>query len=154
MRTPSTSDAASIWQLVRQSGVLDENSLYAYLLLTTHFAETCVVAVERGELLGFVTGYVPPIRPDALFVWQVAVAQEARGRGLGKKMLRHLVERVGRPFLEATVTPSNSASQRLFASLASEFGAALKESSGFSSADFGGQGHEEERLIRIGPFGE
>ena len=62
---------------------LDVNSTYAYLLMATDFAETSIVVVGvDGAVCGFITGYRPPRRPDTLFVWQVAVAPDAQGRGL------------------------------------------------------------------------
>ena len=83
LRSPTVEDAAAIWRLVRDSGVLDLNSPYSYLILCKHFAETCIVAEEAGVIVGFVTAYRPPITPDVIFVWQIGVAQSVRGRGVG-----------------------------------------------------------------------
>lgn len=161
LRQPETADAAGIWRLVRESKVLDPNSCYAYLLLTTHFAESCVVADCDGHLAGFITAYFPPAKPGVLFVWQIAVAEEFRGQKLARQMLNHLLSRnFDRPpeYLETTITPSNIPSRRLFSSLASELGVDISESIGFVSAEFlfaanEASEHEDECLIRIGPLG-
>jgi len=154
-------DAAGIWQLVRECGVLDKNSCYAYLLICRDFAATSRVATSAENLLGFVAGYIPPERRDVLFVWQIGTAAAARGRGLGKALLRAALQapacrRVR--YLEATITPSNAASARLFRSIAHELQADLKVLPGFSSADFetgeNATSHEPEELIRIGPLKE
>ena len=42
-KTPGKRDAAGIWELVRESPPLDLNSFYSYLLLCTHYRDTCVV---------------------------------------------------------------------------------------------------------------
>ena len=55
-------------------------------------------------------------------------------------------------FLEATVTPTNSASWSLFRGFAQRAGAELREVSALPSHLFPGGGHEEEVLIRIGPL--
>lgn len=97
------------------------NSVYGYLLLCLHHAPTCVVAEQDGAVVGFVLAYRPPMQPKVVFVWQVAVLWEARGLGLAKRMLKTLLERDAcrqARFLETTVTPSNTASQALFRSLA------------------------------------
>lgn len=157
LRKPGVRDGAALWRLVRRSGTLEENSCYAYLLLSTHFSTTCVVAERDGEVVGFVAAYVPPTRPDVLFVWQIGVDVSARRRGLGKRLLKHLVTlrgAHGARFLEATVTPSNLPSRRLFTSFAEEIGVAFREQDGFSREDFGGESHEAERLLRIGPLPE
>ena len=141
-------------RLVRDSGVLDANSPYAYLLLCDHFADTCLAAFRCDELVGFVTAYRPPIRPNSIFVWQIGVAATARGCGLGKRLLRNLLAlpacRDVR-FLEATITPSNAASWRLFESVARDLGVRLETQVGFRAEDFGSS-HEEERLLIIGPL--
>lgn len=146
-------------RLVAESGVLDQNSTYAYLLMATEFADTSIVADRDGQLFGFVMGYHPPARPQALFVWQVVVTPAAQGTGLGAAMLDTLIERVrrerhGHPVtLEATVAPSNSASRALFGGFARRHGVPVTELPWFGAelldAD---QLHEEEPLLRIGPI--
>jgi L-2,4-diaminobutyric acid acetyltransferase len=155
LRTANVGDGAALWRLVERSGGLELNSCYAYLLLSTHFQDTCVVAESGGGIVGFVTAYVPPTKPDVIFVWQIGVDASARRSGLGKHLLAHLVALPGASrarFLEATVAPSNQASRRLFFSFAEKLGVPCAEGDGFSHEDFGGESHETERLIRVGPM--
>lgn len=143
------------------AGGLDSYATYLYLLLCRDFASTCVVATHPREddggsdLCGFVTAFRPPERPETLFVWQIGVAPEARGRGLAKRMLLHAFASpacAGVRYVEANVGPSNAASNRTFASLAKELGAALEIQEGFRGVDFGTETHEEEKLVRVGPI--
>jgi L-2,4-diaminobutyric acid acetyltransferase len=150
-------DAPWIWRLVRETGVLDENSSYLYLLLCQDFAETCVVAEQESQVVGFVTAYRPPVRSNVLFVWQVGVSSAARRQGLALRMLNDLVARcragdAGIEFVEATVASSNIPSRRLFESLASSLDASLIDGEGFRESHFRFGGHEAEPLIRIGPL--
>ncbi|MEZ6132584.1 MAG: diaminobutyrate acetyltransferase [Planctomycetaceae bacterium] len=156
MRACVPSDGPGIWRLVRDSGVLDENSAYLYLLLCRDFSDTCLVAERDGRLAGFVTAYRPPDEPEVLFIWQVAVAPAARRQGVALQMLTELVDRVGRSslrFIEATVAPSNSASRQLFASLARTLDVPLTivPEEGFTQNDFPSGDHEPEPRVRIGP---
>ena len=120
IRTADLTDAAAIWRLVCGCETLDNNSCYAYLLLCSDYADTCLVSYDGDRLAGFVAGYVPPKRADVVFVWQIGVDPRYRGQGLGLQLLSQLVNRSadGVRYLEATVTPGNYASQRLFHSLA------------------------------------
>lgn len=157
LRRPTVDDAATIWQLVREAGILDENSLYAYLLLCRDFAETCLVAEHDARLVAFVTGYRPPGRSDSLFVWQIGVHASFHRRGLGLRLLLELVRNCQSKepriqFVEATIASSNVASRRLFHRLADHLGAPLHESVGFTEEHFHSSGHEAEPVIRIGPF--
>jgi L-2,4-diaminobutyric acid acetyltransferase len=155
LRPPAQGDGAALWRLAVASEGLEANTCYAYLLLATHFADTCVLAEEHGRPVGYIAAYRPPSRPDTVFVWQIGVAPEARRRGLGKRMLRALLARPACRdvrWLESTVTPSNAASQRLFLALARDLGAACRRTAGFAAADFDGAKHEDEELFRIGPL--
>lgn len=145
-------DGASLYGLVRDGGGLDVNSPYAYLLGARMFAETSVVATGPEGVAGFVLGLAPPADPTTLFVWQVGVAPRARGAGLGLQMLRWLVDTVQPDHLEATVTPSNTASRRLFAALARELDTSLHVSRWAEPHDLGDADHEPEDLHRIGPI--
>jgi L-2,4-diaminobutyric acid acetyltransferase len=155
LRKPDVSDGARIFNLVEVCKPLDVNSVYSYLLLCHHFADTCVVAELNGEIVAFLSGYRPPDRVGVFFVWQVAVDPQMRGQGLGKLLLTEALQRPaarGCNFLETTITPSNDASRRLFTSLARDLKARCTVSSCFSDEHFGQENHEAEHLFRIGPF--
>lgn len=155
LRRPEVSDGAKICALAKETPPLDKNSAYSYLLLCRHFADTCSVAEEDGEIVGFLTGYLPPDRVGVFFVWQLAVDPRRRGCGLGKLLIREVLSRpalTGCRFLETTITPSNEASRSLFLSLARDLEARCRVTSFFSEEDFGEEKHEAEDLFRIGPL--
>jgi L-2,4-diaminobutyric acid acetyltransferase len=154
-RKPTLADAAAIHALIDECRPLDLNSLYAYMLLCTHFADTCAVAEKEGVLAGFASGYRKPADPAVLFVWQVAVSQRGRGQGIGQGLLEEITtrpEQAAIRHLEATISPSNRPSWALFESFAKKRGAKCASQALFQEEDFGGQQHEEERLLRVGPF--
>ena len=153
--TPAVAHGAAIHRLIESCKPLDVNSLYAYLLLCEHHADTCVIAHRENEVVGFVSAYKVPARADTVFVWQVAVDAGTRGTGLAGAMLGELLARPAVrscAYLETTVSPSNSASRRLFHALARKLDAPVNETLLFAESDFGGEEHECEMLIRIGPF--
>jgi L-2,4-diaminobutyric acid acetyltransferase len=155
MREPNKADGPAIHDLVSSCSPLDLNSVYTYLLLGEHFSPTCVLAHVHDRLRGFVSAYVPPNRPQVLFVWQVAVHKRARGNSLGHRMLQHLVKRPALKqvkYIETTVGPDNKASRRMFGRLARTLQAPVRESQLFASDLFGAHDHDDEPLLRIGPF--
>lgn len=154
-RHPRVVDGLAVWRLVKEAGTLDLNSTYAYLMVCRDFSDTCILAERAGRLAGFVIGYKPPAKPDTVFVWQVGVAPDARGLGLGSRVLDRLLASeacANVRFLETNVTPSNRPSRALFGSLARRLVAPLEEHEGFESELFPDPTHEPERLLRIGPF--
>jgi L-2,4-diaminobutyric acid acetyltransferase len=154
-RKPTIADGAGMWRIVQESGVLDPNSAYLYLLLCKDFADTCIVAERDDRLVGFATGYRPPGRPDVVFLWQIGVDAATRGQGLGKRLLAGFLRQAsagGTSLLETTISPSNQASQALFRGVARDLGTDCKVLPCFPTELFPSGGHEAEDLYRIGPF--
>jgi L-2,4-diaminobutyric acid acetyltransferase len=154
---PTVADGAALWRMAKDSKVLDLNSSYSYLLWCRDFAATSAVARdERGEPMGFITGYVRPDSPHTLLVWQVAVDEAHRGRGLAAALLDGLVARTvaerAVTTVETTITPGNAASERLFTSFAERHGAPLEREVLFDTGLFPDGPHDPEVLYRIGPL--
>ncbi len=141
--------------MVESSPPLDPNSVYCNLLQCSHFDGTSICAKQGDQLVGFVSGYIIPARPDTLFIWQVVVAERGRGQGLAGRMLDALL---GRPecgkvdYIETTITPSNTASRALFKKFAATHGAEPSITKGFDRKLHFQDHHESEELWRIGPF--
>ena len=155
LRAPTTEDGAGVWRMARSSG-LDLNSPYLYLLWCRDFADTSVIAEVDGATVGFVIGLRRPAEPATLFVWQVGVAKAWRRQRIALTMLDHLSDRLAPRlrFVEASVTPSNEASAGLFRSLAASSGVELALGELFGGSVFPPEcPHDDELLIRVGPFG-
>ncbi len=154
-REPVLGDGAAIYKLVKRSPPLDLNSRYCYLLLGDHFSKTCIVAEHRSDIVGFISAYPHPKKHDTLFVWQVVVDKQMRGRRLAGDMLERLLAR-GDPsrvsFIETTVTPSNRSSLRFFQTFADTKGAGCRRVSYLTEDLFGEGRHDEEVLLSIGPL--
>ena len=155
LRHPVLEDGKAVHDLITRCPPLDVNSSYNYFLLCSHFRDTCLVAEANGQIVGFLSAYRIPSRPETLFVWQIAVDEKARGLGLAGRLLEQLTQGpscAGVRHLETTVSPSNLASRRVFARFAEQHQAATRETSFLEAHHFGVEQHEEERLIHIGPW--
>jgi L-2,4-diaminobutyric acid acetyltransferase len=108
-----------------------------------------------GNVVGFISGYRIPDQPDTLFVWQVAVGESARGKGLAKRMLLSILNRPDNKdikFIHTTITPDNKASWALFESLTRKLDTQISHSVFFDEQQhFAGQ-HKTEMLVKVGPF--
>jgi L-2,4-diaminobutyric acid acetyltransferase len=152
IRKPLASDGYEIHQLIANSPPLDLNSIYSYYLLSDHFSDSCVVAENQGRVVGFISAYRIPQRPDTLFVWQVVVNRALRGKRIAWRMLESLLQYLHGEIrqVEATVNPSNAASRGLFERLAAEQGTTLQEETFLEATAFGPGGeHESEILLRV-----
>jgi len=155
LRPPALIDGMAVFRLIESCPPLDVNSSYCNFLQCSHFANTSVAADACGDIVGFISGYIVPERPDTLFIWQVAVADQARGLGLASRMLAHIIARpqcsaVG--YVETTITQDNQASWALFKGLAKKLSADFQSSEWLDKeTHFSGQ-HDSEALVRIGPL--
>lgn len=145
----------AVFSLISSCPPLDTNSSYCNLLQCSHFANTSVAAEKSGSLVGFISGYIIPDRPDTLFIWQVAVSDQARGLGLASRMLEHILNRsrsTSIQYLETTITQENDASWALFKRLSRSYNANFT-SSIWMDRDKHFEGlHDSEELVRIGPL--
>ncbi len=149
---PTVDDGVDFWRIAQESDVLDVNSRYAYLLWCRDFASTSVIAKDGDDALGFISGYCRPASPGTLFVWQVAVDEAARGRGLAGKMLDTLFDQVDDvDHLETTITPDNDASIALFTKFADRRDASIECKQLFGE-ELLGDDHMAETRFRIGPI--
>ncbi len=154
-QTPSRNDGWAVARLIEACPPLDRNSVYCNLLQCHHFADTSVAVKQQGELVGFVSGYRIPDKPDTLFIWQVAVSNEARGCGLASQMIEHILERDSCQsvcFIETTITESNQASWALFRRIADNYSGALSSELLFDQDKHFSGHHDSEQLVTIGPI--
>ena len=156
IRQPQATDGRAVKALIDSCPPLDSNSLYCNLLQCTHFAATCALAEVDGRPVGFASGYlVPDETPHTLFIWQVAIAGEARGQGLGRRLILDILGRPGCAQvsrIETTIGPDNMASWGLFESLARRLGAKSEREVMFDRhKHFAGE-HDSEIVLRIAPI--
>jgi L-2,4-diaminobutyric acid acetyltransferase len=155
IRPPRGTDGAAIWSLIQAQPSLDDNSLYCNLLQATHFAATCALAELDGELVGWVSGYIPPEHRDTLFIWQVCVDKSVQGQGLGRRLIADVLSRPACrhvTLLECTITDDNEPSWALFRSIARRLKAQLQQVEHFTRDEHFAGRHDTEYAVRIGPF--
>ncbi|MFE9252454.1 diaminobutyrate acetyltransferase [Streptomyces sp. NPDC007088] len=158
LRAPRLADAPAVCRMVHESDILDSNSLYYYNLWFRDFANTSVVAVaDDDELVGFVTAYVRPSRPDTLMAWQSAVEPRRSFPGLAVRMMHDLADRAaghGATCIETTVNPENRAVALMLRKFARERGLDVQTEVLFSAEDFpddAQHSHPPEILYRMTP---
>lgn len=152
---PLLAEGSQVYALIKSCPPLDVNSQYYYHILCRDFRQTCVIAEIEATVVGFISAYRKPENPNCLFIWQVAVAEAARGQKLASTMLQWLIEQPACraiQTIETTISPSNQASQRLFKRFAIAQQAVCTTSPFLTASDFGDSSHEEEILYQISPL--
>lgn len=156
IQKPGKEHGHKVWQLIKDSENLDLNSSYYYFILCDFYKDYCAVVVDEdtNNVVGFLSGLIPPNKPSTLFVWQVSVASSARKRGLAKRMLQFVLENNKEVVntIETTISPDNAASDALFQSIAQQYGANVEKTTYLDSNDFDSESHETELLYNIKPL--
>ena len=96
---------------------LEPYAEHMYRILLRHFGSCSTVAEDGGRMLGFVMGFVSHRFPGTYFLWQIGVAPDLQGSGLGRRLLADLEGRLlrdGVRRIEVTIDPMNDPSRRLF----------------------------------------
>lgn len=154
-RKPVSTDGPQVTALIASCPPLDTNSAYCNLLQCTHFADSCIIAERAGRIIGWISGYCLPDQPQDYFLWQIAVAAEARGIGLSQRMMDALLLRPslsGTTHLITTITRDNQASWRSFESFARRWQAKLQSEILFDRDQHFAGAHDSEWQVRIGPL--
>ena len=126
--------------------------MYCNVIQCDHFADTCVLAEIAGSAVGWVSAYIVPNDPKTLFVWQVAVAESARGLGLGTLMLQTILKReVCEPVqrLQTTITSDNHASWALFRKFGKAQGGKLDTQPHYTRTQHFQERHKTVNLVTI-----
>ncbi|MDO6514122.1 MULTISPECIES: diaminobutyrate acetyltransferase [unclassified Neptuniibacter] len=152
-RKPQIADGQDVHQLIKRCPPLDQNSLYCNLIQCRDFSNTSIIAeTSSNKIVGFISGYIPQNRPETLFIWQVALDKEFRGKGIAQKMLAQLFSRdPGIRYLETTISPSNSASKQLFERFFNDHLMDVDSKTLFKSGVHLDKDHEDEVLYLAGP---
>lgn len=152
IKKPTKKHFNNVFNLVKNSKVLDVNSEYLYLIQTLHFTDTCSVALDEDKVIGFVSGYTIPNQKDKLFIWQVAVDSNYRGQNIALKLIDFIIKNnKSIKYINTTVSPSNNSSIRVFEKLANSYTCPINKIDCFEANEFI-NAHEEEVLYEIGPI--
>lgn len=146
IRHPEIDDARPIHSLIEETNGLDDNSCYMYALWCRDFASTSAVAIEEGELVGVLTGYMRPDAPNTFFAWQTAVSPASKNRSVALAMYEFVLSQaIGSRalFVEMSIDNANRGIRLLLSQLARRYNATHSTKPLFSMADLGNDHYPE-----------
>ena len=151
--TPTKNSGYAIYKLIERCQPLDLNSPYLYFIQSHYFQKTCAIATCSNDVIGFVSGFMDPLKENTLFVWQVAIDEPFRGRGLAQTLINYILQQnLNTEFIETSITEDNLASQKLFNKLSKHLNTVITQEKFLDQQTHFLKQHESEYLFRIGPF--
>ena len=150
---PTKENGSAIAKLVQCCPPLDLNSTYHYLIQSHYFNQTCSVAFEGEKVIAFVSGFIKPTNKNCLFIWQVAINEDYRGKGLGIELIEFLLDQNKNiSIIETTITKNNIASRRMFQKIVEKYQARMSEEILFDKYEEFSNEHDSEILVTISPI--
>jgi ribosomal protein S18 acetylase RimI-like enzyme len=64
--------------------VIERESIYH--ILVEHFRETCFIAEDRGQMIGYLLGIRSQSHPEMAYMHLIQVAPKLRGNGVGRRL--------------------------------------------------------------------
>ena len=151
--SPTKNSGYAIYKLIERCQPLDLNSSYLYFIQSHYFQKTCAIATCSNDVIGFVSGFMDPLKENTLFVWQVAIDEPFRGHGLAQTLINYILQQnLNTEFIETSITEDNLASQKLFSKLSKHLNTVITQEKFLDQQTHFLKQHESEYLFRIGPF--
>lgn len=101
--------------------VIERESIYH--IMTEHFRNTCFIAEDRGEMIGYLLGFRSQSDPEEALVHLVHVAPRLRGNGIGRRMFNQFqasVKKLGCTRITTHSRPENNSCNRFYRAMGFE----------------------------------
>ncbi len=130
IRNLKTTDVDKLRQLVDRCKPLRLHPPYTYWMLGQYFGDTCFIGEENGRYVGYVTGMHSSLNPEVMFLWQVGIDPDYRGRKYFKIFIDKLIEMARSKsckFLQFSISPDKKTSFAAFTSVAKQLELPMEE---------------------------
>ncbi len=88
--------------------VVERESIYH--IMVEHFKNTCFIAEDRGEMIGYLIGFRSQTHPEVAIIHLIEVAPRLRGNGVGRRLYNQFmiaVKAMGCTSITALGKPEN-----------------------------------------------
>ncbi|MCF7870570.1 MAG: GNAT family N-acetyltransferase [Candidatus Omnitrophica bacterium] len=120
IREAKSDEFLKVIELAKNCKPLEVYPEHLYKIIFRYFKDLCVVAEDKGELIGFAMGFSAQNPDKTCFFWQIGVNPKVQAKGLGKKIVSYFEKKaknLGYNRIELTVDLENIPSQKLFEKL-------------------------------------
>ena len=117
IRNVEKTDNALLRHLAKQCPALDLHTQYTYWVNTYYFNKSSFILEDDGKPIGYIMALNTP---DVIFIWQIGIIKEYRGKGLSYKLISAVMEyakSINKP-IEVTIASNNKSSFNAFKSAA------------------------------------
>ena len=148
IRTCTPDDLQRVSRFVESCPPLERHTGFTYWVTFNFWGDTCFVATEGDEIVGYASGVGAGTSPDLIYIWQVGVAERYRGNGLSRRLISKVAEAArekGFRRANVSIAPDNAASLSAFRRVAADLGHELEAAGEVSFRD--PEGHSVEEVL-------
>ena len=115
IRNVQKTDNALLRHLAKQCPSLDLHTQYTYWATAYYFNKSSFILEDDGKPIGYIMALNTP---DVIFIWQIGIVKEYRGKGLSCELISAVMEyakSINKP-IEVTIASNNKSSFNAFKS--------------------------------------
>ena len=145
LRKIKAQDHPILRQLAEKCPPLDIHTQYTYWVNAMYYGECCFLLLSDDEPIGYIMSLDTP---DAVFIWQIGIIEEYRGRKLSKKLIQacaDYAEKVGKN-LQVTIAEDNKASYGAFNSFCKKTGMKFEKIDEINVIDLNDESFHEDEI--------
>lgn len=110
VRNAFTGDFLEVAKMAKEWGDIVVEREAIYHIFIEHFGNTCFIAEDRGQMIGYLLGFRSQRYPEQAYVHQIQVAPGTRGNGVGRRLFNQFqstVKDMGCTKIYAVTRPEN-----------------------------------------------
>ncbi len=111
IRPVEEQDAALLRTMAQACPPLDVHTPYTYWVIARFFGHLSFLLLLEDRPVGYITALDIP---EGVFVWQIGILPEYRGRALSRKLIGAVAEQAAGKPVWVTIDPANTGSRSAF----------------------------------------
>ena len=130
VRESQKQDVNPLFELVQELRPLTQHTPYTYWNLLNNFGNSCFIAIDNEQPIGFITSHPTTNPASEWFIWQAGILPDYRGQGLIDELQDKVIEVAkdyGAVAMRTSIKVDNPRSLGAFTRMATRLGAPMEE---------------------------
>lgn len=116
-------DVDILRRFVAECKPLELHTPFTYWTLFNYFSNLCFLMVDEEKVIGFISGVRSSLDNEIVYLWQIGVSKDHRGKNCASLLLDHFIKAVidlDCSKIQVSISPENQSSYNAFVRYAKE----------------------------------
>ncbi|KYC45715.1 MAG: Acetyltransferase (GNAT) family protein [Candidatus Methanofastidiosum methylothiophilum] len=117
IRNCTVEDVDKVRRFVNECKPLDLHTPFTYWALFNYFPNLCFLMEEEENVIGFISGLRSSIENNMVYLWQIGVSKDQRGKNYASVLIDHFIKGVISiecDKIQVSIAPQNQSSNNTF----------------------------------------